>query len=760
MDFINRKKEYNTFKNDYQTQIIKNKTQVYIIEANHGIGKSEFIREVSKIFKCYPLDILQLGNNQEYPIFKRLVLELDKTSKENRYDDFRTFYTKKTNNEKSLRILLKITSFFGKLFTKNFNYDLSAVLTPGEPTQYKRFILNAQIENLFEYATYVFNKAPLHIVFHDASNIDMGSLDFLSKLITSTNGNVFIFETDNAKSSLAIEQIFKNNHNIFLKKYYLDKLSNDHIQTYIQQLSGELNLQVNITDSYCLKESIEKGDLEEISGILKDFNARLQNDTSAKIRNMKEIIQSLSDRQKILLITIFYSNGKLEISEIKDIINDLTTSFYLSDIDTLSEKNLIEKFENCLQISNLASPIINMEDFDSRLKFAVASCLIKNLNTKLKENYNNRYVDVLVEYYLNNKQYEQLETLLPHITERLKNFSSQAERIDYFRKFDKNRHMLYRKNNKLAIKFAKIAYNANLYFEAKNFINLLTFLNDEMVFLKALVLNRCEEFEKSKKFINDTLKELDNTSSLYFKLSLILMMDLIQLNERNEAKILFNTLATFIEEPLYPYLIRLSNVFSKNFKERLTIVESITENIYTMKNDEFSGLHAIYLAYLYAINEEPQIAEKSLLEARTFLGDNLIYNHMILHNEATIRFHSGQIDDEIPLLLNNAKITAYDEYDRFAINNNLLVYYILSDKTPSLECQKIVFELEEMLKKTNFKRFVDKINYNLYYYYKIMFNIERSNYYQHKLKQLNIDFNDKYNYKLIYETSWKLPIDT
>ena len=59
----------------------------------------------------------------------------------------------------------------------------------------------------------------------------------------------------------------------------------------------------------------------------------------------------------------------------------------------------------------------------------------------------------------------------------------------------------------------------------------------------------------------------------------------------------------------------------------------------------------------------------------------------------------------------------YDEYDQFAINNNLLVYYILSDNESNLECQKIVLELEKMLERTNFKRFVDKIYYNLYYYY-------------------------------------------
>lgn len=196
-------------------------------------------------------------------------------------------------------------------------------------------------------------------------------------------------------------------------------------------------------------------------------------------------------------------------------------------------------------------------------------------------------------------------------------------------------------------------------------------------------------------------------------------------------------------------------------KAALTLVSGGCFDVYFYRsnNNEFSGLHAIYLAYLYAITQQPELAEKSLLEARTFFGNNLIYNHMILHNEATIKFHSNQIDEDIPILLNNAKITAYDEYDQFAINNNLLVYYILSNNISNLECQKIVNELEEMLIHTNFKRFIDKIYYNLYHYYVRMFNLEKSNYYKGKLTLSNIDFDDNYNYQLIYETSWKLPID-
>ena len=93
------------------------------------------------------------------------------------------------------------------------------------------------------------------------------------------------------------------------------------------------------------------------------------------------------------------------------------------------------------------------------------------------------------------------------------------------------------------------------------------------------------------------------------------------------------------------------------------------------------------------------------------------------------------------------------------MNNNLLVFYILSNNIACFESQNVAFELEKMLNKTKYKRFVDKIHYNLYHYFVKMYNYEKSEYYKTKLLQENIKFDNDYKYKLMYETSWKLPIN-
>ncbi|MFR6510385.1 MAG: hypothetical protein ACLUPF_13735 [Dorea sp.] len=102
------------------------------------------------------------------------------------------------------------------------------------------------------------------------------------------------------------------------------------------------------------------------------------------------------------------------------------------------KKKLIEKNCGYLLLQPFVYKIIIEKEFMIPLKYAVASGLIKNLNTKLTQNYNNRYVDILVEYYLNSKQFFQIKSLLSMISQRLKNFNTQAERIDYFKNLIQN----------------------------------------------------------------------------------------------------------------------------------------------------------------------------------------------------------------------------------------------------------------------------------------------------------------------------------
>lgn len=65
MSFINRKETLSSFKNVYETNTHNNQSQVYIIEADHGVGKSEFIRKISTYFSYLPIDIFPSDDSEE-----------------------------------------------------------------------------------------------------------------------------------------------------------------------------------------------------------------------------------------------------------------------------------------------------------------------------------------------------------------------------------------------------------------------------------------------------------------------------------------------------------------------------------------------------------------------------------------------------------------------------------------------------------------------------------------------------------------------
>lgn len=161
MEFINRRDELDKIQNEYKQHLKTGKSQVYIIRANSGIGKSEFIKEIIKDFSQIPIEILHLDDTENSSTFRRFVIELDKVSQFYGYLDFKAFYTKKINSSKALQLLLKMSSFFGQAFIGMISKEnglesiISEVNLPSliaEPIEYETFILKAQTENLFEYA--------------------------------------------------------------------------------------------------------------------------------------------------------------------------------------------------------------------------------------------------------------------------------------------------------------------------------------------------------------------------------------------------------------------------------------------------------------------------------------------------------------------------------------------------------------------------------------------------------------------------------
>lgn len=572
MEFINRRDELDKIQNEYKQHLKTGKSQVYIIRANSGIGKSEFIKETIKHFSQTPIEILHLDDTENSSTFRRFVIELDKVSQFYGYLDFKAFYTKKINSSKALQLLLKMSSFFGQAFIGMVSKEnglesiISEVNLPSlipDPREYETFILKAQTENLFEYAKYVLDHENLYFNFPNASVIDQESLDLLNKLSEKSEGSLFIFECADKK----VENSFKNSRNIILRTYQLEKLSDEHIKLYINILSNQLALQAEQINFTTLQDSIRKGDLSEISLILKDFSERLKENKASKLQSIYQIIENISQTQLVFLLFVFYTKRKLSLTDLREIMLETDKTFSQEDIDFLLEKGLLDQVENFVFLSNSVSEVIRQETYFKKEKTFVGSILIRFLNLKLSQTNEFVYLDTLVDYYICSKFFLQIKLILPKIQERLLNFDSQQGRKEYFEIFYLNRQRFIEKDSSFALSLAKIAYDANLYYEALEFINLSTEVTADIVFAKSLILNRCELFPESIKYIQENIMNLSEQSSQFFKLSLIKLMNLIQLERRDEAKTIFENIKLQVDNPYYPYLIRISNVFELSFSE-------------------------------------------------------------------------------------------------------------------------------------------------------------------------------------------------
>ena len=85
-----------------------------------------------------------------------------------------------------------------------------------------------------------------------------------------------------------------------MKTYQLEKLSDEHIKVFIKHLSNQLSVQVEQIDITILQDAINKGDLSEISLILKDFSDRLKEDKASKLQSIYQIIENISKTKSSL----------------------------------------------------------------------------------------------------------------------------------------------------------------------------------------------------------------------------------------------------------------------------------------------------------------------------------------------------------------------------------------------------------------------------------------------------------------------------
>ena len=143
-----------------------------------------------------------------------------------------------------------------------------------------------------------------------------------------------------------------------------------------------------------------KGDLAEISTILKDFDDRVRLDRTVKLQTIKQIVEELSDKQIALLILLSLTKNRLTQVDLMEILFQLYGEFDSENIDFLVNKDLLERNHSSLSSPNFIDMVVSPTTFSPKLRLALSSLLVKYINQKLYETNNAEYLDILVRHHL------------------------------------------------------------------------------------------------------------------------------------------------------------------------------------------------------------------------------------------------------------------------------------------------------------------------------------------------------------------------
>lgn len=764
MEFINHKEDQEFFRSKLNNNYDKN--QVFIIGAKQGIGKTAFVKEITKSLSIPKISIsTTMDSDSNQVAFRRLIQEIDRASEKLGIKSFKNFSVKKNGIKKTGEYFTKIfTTYVGQIIKQKSSLSFDPGLFDIEFQKMDTEILNTNSADLLTYAQKVLKHKKICFVIRNSEKLSASSIHYLNQLIHELSGCVFFFEyTHEDNDSSYLKENLKYNERGILIDFELNKLSPEHIKQFILNLLHENKISENQINWDNLKDILIDGNLSEASSMVVNYAKNINTNMEYKVFSTGEILSQLSDNTIFLLYLVSLSNNKLSIEEITSIMNLSEMPIGDDNFHFLIEKKLMEISE--LEVCFLPSFVEKaLQKLTSKLilKNASYSSLNRYLRKKLNQEFNANYVDILVKLYIKYDDIDSLMIILSHVEERILLFNTQIDRTEYFKQFfiinfkDKQ-------SSTFINRILKIAYDANLYEQALSVLRYIDTPDLKIIWLESLLLNRCEMFKKSEEILQLYLPTFNKNSQDFFDFSLVHMMNLIQLGYQKEAESVFNTIhnndCKYKGFTNYTYYLRLSNYFYSDFILKVDAVKQATHLSKGAGDKEFYGLNNIYLCYLYTKANDFLEAETSLNEARLSLGNDSIYTHMILQNQVTLKFHKKEIDKEILKYLEQAKFTAYDNYDKLAIHNNILVYYLSTEKVSNPKCYESVEILEELLSKTEFVRFRDDIYYNLFFYYKEIFDTKHMKEYYEKLpievQKPEMKFAISH---LIYETSWKIPL--
>lgn len=709
---------------DDDIKIIKNlldkikKSQVYIVYANTGYGKSTFSAKLSKNDFFSDWNVIQIKTmpkNKEPNVPEGNYLDLIfkaandyfKDIKDNRFM-FKNYIISGKNKllekvalnetidklDLSDSINKNLSNFFGSLSkrlfrTGTFNYNI---------LEKDDSLISRSIKA--DYIHYIFENTHVLLIIDNIQNIDNMSYKFLLDWINDTKNQKhgFIFEftisDQHSEDELNFLQRSFSQTGAEIYKCKLEQMKSEYIpeviDSHLKAHPSDIHFTINAIKHY---NEHSHGNLWDLI----DY-ARVYEDNTKRDKELPDptlsILQNLCCEAKYIVSILYLHNGIIDRLLLENIWFkyfsnkpiDFLEKLYFSLINAKTIKFKKNENTDIIMISH-ASILDVWKSGDSNF-----TVIDKVTQKKLENFYNDNYCEkinvvdkqfswqMLMRIYAINKPDKIIE-LLDDFKLNVMKTISRENTWNYLNLLIQHTKNKIPELKKVYFKVLQICCLASLYNEGYYCIQLMEEQldiekNDDLLLNKLLFISILDEHNTVIELYKKALSRTEPFSSTWIKLKLMVLCSYIALGNNGECWKIDKELARihgFKNKAEYPIYLRLTNIYKKSSKCIYDSKKS-AKIFHKLKDYRQEGKSLITYSKLLSSLGKHKKAIEIIIRAKNLLeganeGMSCIYNNL-----ASYLLLSGEHGEEILNYLDIAEIYSVSTYDKLSVVLNKLAW--------------------------------------------------------------------------------------
>lgn len=693
------------------------KTQVHIVYAKTGFGKSSFTTKLTQENTFSNWDIIRIKHNPKNAdsnvpewsffnlIFDTLMNYFKTTERSNLY-----FENYITNGENKLLESLFLNESIDNLSSVDGGKNLlprllglSSKRTLGIGTFNPYVIINnnSPINQSIksDYISYLFENTRILLIIENIQNIDDVSYKYLLDWINETkdkkHGFIFEFTISNSHKIQEMHSLQQSISKTAAEVYEceLEKMSKEYIadivDCQIDEHPSDIHFTIQVQEHY---ENYSDGNLQDLIDFARVYDESEPKDDIAT--PTLSILVKLSSEAKYIISILAYHSGKMNKSLFEYIwlnyFSNKPKNFLDEIYSELKQNNTVSTYENENTEQIMISHASTLDVWNS--KDSNFTAIDKDVYMRLKNFYNDNY-DGKINVVNRQTAWQMLISIYSivepsKIMELLNDFKTNIIKV-ISREDTWNCLNLLINATKNKIKELKNVYfqilriccNASLYNEGYLCIQLMEKqinidIDSDLLLNKVLFLSILDKHDEAIDLYNRVIGKNEMDNSTLIKLKLLILNSYIVLGNQNAClKIDYELVHIFKikQQPEYAMYLRLTNIYVSPSRALKDAKKSI-KLFHRQENFIQEGKSLITYSKLLSSLGKHKKAIKKIKLAEKLLSESNEGFSCIYNNLAGYLLLSGEHGPEVWNYLDIAELYSVSTYDKLSVAQNKLAW--------------------------------------------------------------------------------------